>query len=368
MSVAFLDVGAAYEALRPELDAAYRRVMGSGQYVLGEEVTAFEGEFARLVQSPYAIGTGNGLDALTIALRAHGVGAGDEVIVPAHTFVATWLAVAACGAEIVAVDVDERTLLIDPRAAAAAVTPRTAAIVPVHLYGHPADMSAIRALSDREGLLVIEDAAQAHGAAFEGRAVGSLGHAAAFSFYPTKNLGAHGDAGALTTGDEAVARRARRLRNYGSTERYVYEEIGWNSRLDPLQAAFLRVKLAALEGWNARRGAIAATYLDGLRDVDGLVLPPAGDSSSAPVWHLFCVRHPRRGQLQAHLQSHGVATLVHYPVPPHRMQAFAALGLREGSFPVTEAAAGSLLSLPIGPHLDDAGVATVVEAVRGFSE
>ncbi len=366
MSVPFLDVAAGYRELRHELDAAYARVMDSGRYVLGDELEAFEREFALASDANHAVGVGNGLDALTIALRAYGIGSGDEVIVPAHTFIATWLAVVACGARVVPVDVDRATLLIDPGSAAAAVSERTAAIVPVHLYGHPADMRALVALAERHGLLVVEDAAQAHGARFGERPAGSLADSAAFSFYPVKNLGSFGDGGAVTTGDEAIAARARRLRNYGSADRYVHEEVGVNSRLDPLQAAFLRVKLGVLDDWNERRAAVAEAYFDGLAGTPDLVLPPRGDESSRPAWHLFCVRHPRRDELIEHLAAAGVATLVHYPVPPHLSGAFADLGLAQGSFPVTEAAAASLVSLPIGPHLDRASADAVIEAVRGF--
>jgi dTDP-3-amino-3,4,6-trideoxy-alpha-D-glucose transaminase len=366
VSVPFLDVAAGYRELRDDLDAAYARVMDSGRYVLGEELEAFESELARACETDHAIGVGNGLDALSIALRAHGVGPGDEVIVPAHTFIATWLAVAACGAEVVPVDVERATLLMDPEAAAAAVTARTAAIVPVHLFGRPADMSAIGALAERRGMLVVEDAAQAHGARFRDRPAGSLGDSAAFSFYPAKNLGAFGDGGAVTTADSAVAARTRRLRNYGSNDRYVHEELGVNSRLDPLQAAFLRVKLGVLEDWNARRAAVAELYLDGLADIPELTLPPPGDHSTRSAWHLFCVRHARRDELMEHLSQHGVETFVHYPVPPHLSGAFAHLGLTQGSFPVCEDAAATLLSLPIGPHLDRASTGAVIEAVRDF--
>jgi dTDP-4-amino-4,6-dideoxygalactose transaminase len=366
VTVPFLDVQAGYRELRHELDRAYERVMSSGHYILGAEVEGFEREFADVVGTRHAVGVGNGLDALAIALRARGIGAGDEVIVPAHTFIATWLAVGRCGASVVPVDVDAATLLIDPAAAAAAVTSRTAAIVPVHLYGNVVDMTPLHSLAARYGLTTLEDAAQAHGARAHDRAAGSLGDAAAFSFYPAKNLGAFGDAGAVTTDDPNIAERARRLRNYGSSERYLYAEAGDNSRLDPLQAAFLRVKLGALERWNRRRAAIADTYLEALAHVDDLTLPPVPARGVEPVWHLFCVRHPRRDQLMGHLAERGVATLVHYPEAPHRSQAFAHLGLEAGSFPVTECATATLLSLPIGPHLDDREVATVVDAVCAF--
>jgi dTDP-3-amino-3,4,6-trideoxy-alpha-D-glucose transaminase len=366
VTVPFLDVAAAARELRAELDAAYARVMDSGRYILGEEVEAFERELAAVAGTAHAVGTGNGLDALEIALRACGVQPGDEVIVPAHTFVATWLAVTRCGATVVPVDVEERSLLIDPVAAAAAAGPRTAAIVTVDLYGRPVDPAPFLAVAERHGAILVEDAAQAHGASLDGRPAGSLGHAAAFSFYPAKNLGAYGDAGALTSGDAAVAERARRLRNYGSTERYVHDDVGANSRLDPLQAAFLRVKLAALARWNTRRAEIAAAYLEALGDVPELVLPEPASEGVVPSWHLFCVRHPRRDALQEHLRERGVETLIHYPVPPHRSGAYAALGWPDGAFPVAEAACATLLSLPMGPHLGDAGVAQVIEAVRAF--
>jgi dTDP-4-amino-4,6-dideoxygalactose transaminase len=366
MTVAFLDPSATYRELRDELDAAYRRVMASGQYVLGEEVAAFERELATLCDVGHAVGCGNGLEALALALGGAGIGPGDEVIVPAHTFIATWLAVARTGAAVVPADVDADTLNLDPDAASAVVSPRTAAILPVHLYGHPADMDTIGAIGARDGLLVLEDAAQAHGARWRGRPVGGLGDAAGFSFYPGKNLGAFGDAGALTCRDGDLAAAVRRLGNYGAASKYVHEELGGNSRLDPLQAAFLRVKLTALQRWNARRTDIADAYLEGLADAPELTLPTILDGAE-PAWHLFCVRHPRRDALQAHLARAGIATLVHYPVPPHRSGAFRALGLADGAFPVAELAAATLLSLPMGPHLDSDDVNRVIEAVREFT-
>jgi dTDP-3-amino-3,4,6-trideoxy-alpha-D-glucose transaminase len=363
MTVPFADPGAGYVELASDLDRAYRRVMDSGWYVLGDEVEAFEHEFAESCDVAFAVGVGNGLDALALALRAAGVGRGDEVIVPAHTFVATWLAVAQTGAEVVPVDVEPDTLLLDVDAARAAVGPRTAAIVPVHLYGHPVDMDAVRALAAASSLFVLEDAAQAHGARCRGCEVGSLGDAAGFSFYPGKNLGAFGDGGAVTTSDEDLAERVGRLRAYGASRRYVHDEAGWNSRLDPLQAAFLRAKLPALREWNARRAAVAARYLDELEGVELPTVRPWADH----VWHLFTVRHERRDALARHLAEHGVGTLVHYPIPPHLSGAFADLGLGKGAFPATESAAATLLSLPMGPHLDDEQVDRVVTAVNGFA-
>ncbi len=367
MNVPYLDVRAAHAELREELEAAFARVMDSGRYVLGEELEQFESEFAAFCGTRYAVGVGNGLDALSIALRANGVGAGDEVIVPAHTFIATWLAVIACGARVVPVDVDRDLLLLDPGLAAAACTERTAAIVPVHLYGQPADPAPFDDLARRHGLRVVVDAAQAHGAAFGGRPAGSLGNAATFSFYPAKNLGAVGDGGAITTDDETVATRARSLRNYGSATKYEFAELGVNSRLDPLQAALLRAKLRVLPAWNERRAHVAERYLEGLADVPDLVLPARPAAGAAHAWHAFCVRHPRRDALRDHLEARGIQTLVHYAVPPHLTPALAHLGFGKGSFPVTESAAETVLSLPLGPHLDDDSVAFVIAAVRAFA-
>jgi dTDP-3-amino-3,4,6-trideoxy-alpha-D-glucose transaminase len=361
--VPFLDLAAGVAELRPELDAAWAAVVEGGRWVLGPRLEAFEAAFAAHAGTAHAIGVGTGLDALEIALRAHGVGPGDEVLVPAHTFVATWLAVSRTGAAPIGVDVRPDTLTIDPAAAADAVGPRTAAIVPVHLYGHPADPTALAALADREGLLLVEDAAQAHGARWNGRRCGALGHAGAFSFYPGKNLGALGDGGAITTDDAAVAARARRLRNYGSSVRYHHDEVGGNSRLDELQAAILHVKLDRLDAWNARRSRVAATYRSALAGAPGLTLP-AVDPGVEPSWHLFAVRHPERDRLRASLDAAGIDTLVHYPVPPHRSGAYASGPQGRRRFPVAERAAETLLSLPIGPHLDDASVDRVIAAVR----
>ncbi len=366
MSVPFLDLRQAHAELRGELRSAFDRVMQSGQYVLGEELELFEHEFARFSGTRHAIGVGNGLDALTIALRSIGVGAGDEVIVPVHTFIATWLAVTQCGAEIVPVDVDPDLLLIDLDQAATAVTPRTAAIVPVHLYGHPVDLAPLSTNRRFAGIPVVGDAAQAHGAAVDGRPVGALSTAAAFSFYPSKNLGAVGDGGAITTDDDALADRARSLRNYGSRTKYDFQERGVNSRLDPLQAAFLRAKLAVLPEWNRRRELVAERYLEMLADVPDLTLPVSPSPGLDHAWHNFCVRHPKRDELREHLASREIHTAIHYPVPPHRTRAFASLGLSAGAFPISESAAETVLSLPIGPHLDEESVAVVVDAVRAF--
>jgi dTDP-4-amino-4,6-dideoxygalactose transaminase len=370
VTVAFLDAGAGYVELRAELDAACARVMASGWYVGGPEVEAFEADFADFCGAAHCVGVGNGLDALTIALTARGVGPGDEVIVPAHTFIATWLAVIRAGASVVPVDVEPEHLLIDPAAVADAITPRTAAIVPVHLYGTPVDLGPLRELATARGLFVLGDAAQAHGARLAGHNVGAIGDAAAFSFYPAKNLGAFGDAGAITTADAALAQRACRLRSYGGRmdDRYRFDEAGVNSRLDPLQAAVLRVKLGVLEDWNERRRRHAEAYRRDLAGVAELTLPSCPDAGVDCVHHLFCVRHPRRKRLAEHLAAHGIATQIHYPVPPHMSGAFAGLGLGRGSFPVTEAACATLLSLPIGPHLSVADRDRVVAGVHAFAQ
>ena len=349
MTVPFLDLHAAYLELQDELDAAYRRVMDSGWYILGEEVERFEADFAAYCEADHCVGVGNGLDALQLILRAYGIGPGDEVIVPSNTYIATWLAVSQVGARPVPVEPDERTYNIDPARIAAAITSRTRALLPVHLYGQPADLDPILALACRHGLKVVEDAAQAHGARYRGRRIGAHGDAVAWSFYPGKNLGALGDGGAVTTNDAELAERLRVLRNYGSRVKYVNEVPGYNSRLDPLQAAFLRVKLRHLDAWNGRRAVIAAAYLDELVDTD-LILPQVPDWAE-PVWHLFVVRHPARDALQRQLNAAGIGTLIHYPIPPHKQQAYAAGGFPPDGLQLAARLADEVLSLPMGPQL-----------------
>ena len=362
-AVPFLDLGATYAELQDDLDAAYRRVMASGWYIGGPEVEAFEASFAGYCGAVHGIGVGNGLEALHLVLRAWGIGSGDEVIVPSNTYIATWLAVTYTGATPVPVEPDPATYNLDPARLEAAITSRTRAVMPVHLYGQPADMDAVCTVARRYGLKVLADAAQAHGARYRGRRVGSLADATGFSFYPGKNLGAYGDAGAITTDDADLAERLRTLRNYGSRTKYHNEEIGYNSRLDPLQAAFLGVKLPYLDEWNARRAAIAALYLERLTDVGALTLPHVPEWAE-PAWHLFVVRHADRDGLARRLAEAGVQTLIHYPVPPHRQPAYADLGMGEGRFPVAEAIHRDLLSLPIGPHLSLENAAHVAEVVR----
>ncbi len=365
MNVPFLDVRAGYIELKKDLDAAYRRVMNSGWYILGGEVEKFESEFASSCGAKHCIGVGNGLEALVMILKGYGIGKGDEVIVPANTYIATWLAVSYAGASPVPVEPDPGTCNIDPRLIEAAITPRTKALLPVHLYGQTADMDPILKIAKKRKLKVIEDAAQAQGARYKGRTAGHLGDASGFSFYPGKNLGAYGDAGAVTTDDMELANRVCLLRNYGSREKYKNDIKGHNSRLDPLQAAFLSVKLKRLEEWNARRREFAAVYLEKLKDVPDLTLPHVPDWSE-PVWHVFTIRHPRRDALQKHLVDHGIGTLIHYPVPPHLSGAYAELSKKTGRLPVTETLSRTLLSIPMGPHLTRRRQDRVIRSIKSF--
>lgn len=367
--IPFLDVKATYTELREELDQAYHRVMDSGWFILGNEVTQFEAEFAASCGVEQCIGVANGLDALVLILRGHGIGEGDEVIVPSNTYIATWLAVSEAGATPVPVEPDPLTYNLDPARIEAAITARTKAILPVHLYGQPADMDPIVDIAQQRGLQIIEDAAQAHGARYKGRVVGGLGGtggAAGFSLYPGKNLGAFGDAGAITTNDAALAARIRLLRNYGSRVKYDHEIQGVNSRLDELQSAFLRVKLTRLEAWNARRIGIARLYDEGLRGVPGLVLPHVPAWADA-VFHLYVVRHPRRDALQKHLAAAGIGTLIHYPTPPHLSGAYAASYPDRAALPLATQLGAEMLSLPVGPHLGEDAAREVIRAVRSFS-
>lgn len=362
MKVPFLPLRRAGEELRAELDLAWRTVIESGIYILGEQLRAFEAEFAAYCGAQHCVGVGNGLEALTLALHAWDIGAGDEVIVPSNTYIATWFAVSATGATPVPVEPDPATYNIDPERIAAAVTPRTRAIVPVHLYGLAADMTPIMQLAERRGLKVLEDAAQAHGARCGSTRAGALGHAAAFSFYPTKNLGALGDGGAIVTNDAALAARVARLRNYGSSERYRNEELGGNSRLDELQAALLRAKLRHLDLWNARRAQFAALYLELL---DGCLLQlPRVQQGFEHAWHLFVVRSTRRDSLQATLAAVNIDALIHYPIPPHLQTAYRGLGLAEGSLPVSERIHREVLSLPLSPQHTEEQIRYVAAQVR----
>jgi dTDP-4-amino-4,6-dideoxygalactose transaminase len=366
MNIPFLDLKAAYQELQAELDFAARRVMESGWYILGEEVEAFEREFARYCGAKHCVGVGNGLDALILILRGYGIGPGDDVVVPANTYIASWLAVSYVGATPLPVEPNPETCNIDPDKIEDVLTPRTKAIMPVHLYGQPAEMEKIVAIGRRHGLRVVEDAAQAHGAASQGGRTGNLGDGAGFSFYPTKNLGAFGDAGAVATNDDELADRIRVLRNYGSRTKYQNEVKGINSRLDPLQAACLRVKLKHLDKWNQRRQTIAGRYLQELADIPDLNLPVAAKGAQS-CWHLFVVRHPRRDALQQHLKQAGIATLVHYPIPPHLSGAYAERGWNPEDFPIAENLAATVLSLPMGPHLNDEAVTQVIRSLHEFN-
>jgi len=349
MNIPFLNLKSINASFNGELEDAADRVVRSGQYILGEEVASFEREFADYCGSTHALGVSNGLDALHMILRALDIGPGDEVIVPANTFIATWLAVSFCGAKPVPVEPEPDGFNIDLNAVEAAITPRTRAIMVVHLYGLPVDVLALKALADLHQIPIIEDAAQAHGATCHGVRVGALGRAAAFSFYPGKNLGALGDGGGVTTSDPALARRIHQLRNYGSTVKYEHIEIGFNARLDEVQAAMLRVKLSRLDADNQARQLIADRYLQGMIELD-VALPhvPAGLTS---VWHLFVVRSSRRERLMEGLAKRGVTTSIHYPVPPHLQEAYASFGFVKGHFPLTEAIHREVLSLPIWPGM-----------------
>jgi dTDP-4-amino-4,6-dideoxygalactose transaminase len=337
--------------------------MNSGWYILGQEVETFEAEFAAYCEARYCIGVGNGFDALHLILRAMDIGTGDEIIVPANTCIATWLAVSYAGATPIPVEPDEKTYNIDPTRIEEIITENTKAIMPVHLYGQPADMDPIIDIAKRYDLKVIEDAAQAHGARYKGKRVGGLGDAAGFSFYPGKNLGAIGDAGAVTTDDDALADRIRVLRNYGSGVKYQNEVKGFNSRLDPLQAAFLRVKLKHLDEWNEQRRKVANFYLINLKAITAMILPHVPEWAN-PVWHLFVVRHPEREKLQDALEQQGIGTLIHYPIPPYLSQAYAEVSWKAEAFPVTEGLANTVLSLPIGPHMDTKSTDCILTAIK----
>jgi dTDP-4-amino-4,6-dideoxygalactose transaminase len=365
VQVPFLDLRATYFELQEEIDTAVQQVMSSGAFILGKEVDLFEQEFASYLGIKHCIGVGNGLDALHLILRALGIGPGDEVLVPSNTYIATWLAVSYTGATPVPVEPDARTYNMDPEKVEAAITPRTKAIMPVHLYGQAADMDPILEIARRKQLYVVEDAAQAQGARYKEVRVGGLGDAAGWSFYPGKNLGAFGDGGAITTNNDEIAERVRVLRNYGSRVKYYNEVQGFNSRLDSMQAAVLRVKLRKLDEWNARRASVAATYLDALKETN-LILPSV-PAWADPVFHLFVVRTKKRDEMMDFLKTRGIATLIHYPVPPHLQDAYRELGWKAGSFPLTEEIHREVLSLPMGPHLKPHEVDAVIQAVSEFA-
>ena len=364
MNVPFLELKPTYLELKDELDQAYHRVMDGGWYVMGSELDKFEEEFAGYCETKYCVGVANGMDALQLALLAWDIGPGDEVIVPGMTFIATWLAVSQTGATPVPVDVCADTVNIDASLIEQSITPNTKAIIPVHLYGQPADMDPILSIADKHGLRVLEDAAQAHGARYKGRRTGGIGHAAAFSFYPGKNLGAFGDGGAITTNDKALFERLLLLRNYGAAVKYQHDVVGLNSRLDPLQAAFLSVKLKYLDEWNERRKMQAKHYLQEIGNLDPVTMPtlsPHCDSS----WHLFAVQTDYREELQQYLGDKGIGTQIHYPFCPHQSKAYAQ---KEWPvLPVSEMHASKCLSLPIGPHMNEGQARWVIDQLSEYA-
>lgn len=363
--IPFLDLKVPHVELRSEINEAVTRVLDSGWYILGPEVEAFEVEYAAYCGASHCIGVGNGLDALHLALRAMDVGPGDEVVVPSNTYIATWLAVSQCGATPVPVEPVEATFNIDPALIEGAITSRTKVILPVHLYGQPADLDPILTIAKKHGLKVLEDAAQAHGARYKNKRIGGHGDAVAWSFYPGKNLGAIGDGGAVTTDNSEIADRIRVLRNYGSRVKYVNELQGFNSRLDPIQAAVLRVKLAHLEEWNARRLVLAEEYASALNGA-GLVLPIVPTWADS-VWHLYVVRTGLREALRQHLTDRGVGTLIHYPIPPLSQHAYESLPYEPSEYPISASLANEVLSLPMGPHLDVADVCQIADHICEFA-
>ena len=364
MPIPLVDLKAQYQSIKPEIDAAMQRVVDNTSFILGKEVAEFEKNFAEFSRVQHCVGTDSGTAALHLALMLCGVQAGDEVITTTHTFVATAEVISLIGAKPVFVHIDPRTYNISPDAIERAITPRTRAILPVHLYGQPAEMDAILVIARKNNLRVIEDAAQAHGAEYRGKRAGTMGDIACFSFYPGKNLGAYGDAGALVTNDDALDARARMLRDHGRLSKYEHQIVGYGYRLDALQAAILGAKLPHLDAWNARRRAIADYYTELLTNTD-LILPYAPPHIT-PIYHLYVVRSQQRDALQKHLKARGIETGIHYPIPLHLQPVYENLGGTRGDFPVAEQAANEVLSLPMYPELTDAQVEQVVEGVRGF--
>jgi dTDP-4-amino-4,6-dideoxygalactose transaminase len=366
MQIDFVDLRTQYAAIASEIDEAIHRVVANAEFILGKDVDLFEQEFADYCEVKHAVGVDSGMSALELALRAFEIGAGDEVLTVAHTFSATAFAISATGARPVFIDVDPLTYNMNPDLVEAAITPRTKAILPVHLYGQPADLDEISRLARKHDLLLIEDACQAHGARFKGKRVGSWGAAACFSFYPGKNLGAYGDGGMIVTNDSKIADKLRILRNVGQREKYQHVMIGFNRRLDNLQAAVLRVKLPHLEGWNAARRKAAQLYRQGLKDAADVATPHEGKDRSH-VYHLYVIQHPRRDELMAHLSSQGVRAGLHYPTPVHLQPCYQQLGVPRGSLPVTESVAARVISLPMYPELARDQIEFVCDQVRQFS-
>lgn len=367
MTIPFLNFEPAHQAVKNEMQQAFEQVYDSYWYIMGKQLTEFETAYAAFNNTRFAIGVANGLDALHLSLKALGIGPGDEVIVPSNTYIATALAVSYVGAVPVFAEPDIKTYNIDPLKLAAAITPKTKAIIPVHLYGQPCDMESIMQIAGKHGLYVIEDNAQAHGAAFNNQITGSWGHVNATSFYPGKNLGALGDAGAVTTNDDMLAQKVKVLRNYGSQLKYKNEVIGYNMRLDEMQAAFLKVKLKYLMQWTAQRQQIAAWYNDALKGAGDLILPFVKEGATH-VYHLYVIRTKQRDALQQYLTNAGIGTLIHYPIPPHLQEAYQQLGYTTGDFPLAEEIAGTTLSIPIWPGMSRVMVNSVANSIKSFYE
>jgi len=364
LKVSFLDLRAGYLELEDEIKEATERVLSSGWYILGNEVEEFEQKFASYCGASHCVGVGNGLDALILSLRVLGVGSGDEVLVPSNTYVATWLAVSHCGAKPVPVEPNRDTYNIDVDLIESSITEKTKAIIPVHLYGQSADLDPILEIAKKYDLKVLEDAAQCHGSKYKGKRIGAHGDAVAWSFYPGKNLGAFGDGGAVTTNNREIAEKVKLFRNYGSEKKYYNDVIGYNSRLDPLQAAVLSIKLSYLDDWNRRRKQIASVYLKSI-DADRITLPVQKDFSES-VWHLFVISSQQRQAMQENLKKNGIDTVIHYPVPPYRQKAFKNHGFPVERFQLTDLLSESILSLPIGPHLKEESVNYVVDTINKF--
>ena len=364
-SIAFLDLKAPYQELHSEIDKQIHDVLNSGWYLLGTKTLEFESAFAHYCGVKHCIGVANGLDALHLILRAYGIGPGDEVIVPSNTFIATWLAVSYAGATPVPVEPDITSHNLNPKLVEAAITPKTKAIMAVHLYGRLANIKELKSIAEKHNLRLIEDAAQAHGARNEFGRAGGLGNAAGFSFYPGKNLGAMGDGGAVTTNDSELAAKIIKLRSYGSSIKYQHDICGFNSRLDEIQAAILYAKLKVLDEWNARREKIALIYEKSLSGIPELILP-SNANSNEHVWHLYVLRTHRRDALAGHLANQGISTIIHYPIPPHLSGAYSEFGYKLESFPIAEELAKTVLSLPIGPHLTEQQVAFISESIKLF--
>ncbi len=364
MSIPLVDLKAQYQAIKPEIDAAMQRVVNNTSFILGKEVAEFEKHFAAFCRAEHCVGTDSGTAALHLALLILGVKPGDEVITTTHTFVATSEVISVIGARPVFVDIDPRTYNVDPDQIERAITPRTRAILPVHLYGQPAEMDAILAIARKHNLKVIEDSAQAHGAEYRGRRAGTMGDVACFSFYPGKNLGAYGDAGALVTNDADLAAHARMLRDHGRKDKYAHQLVGYGYRLDALQAAILGAKLTHLDAWNARRREMAARYDELLADT-GLATPYVPPHIT-PVFHIYCVRAQDREGLRKHLKACDIDTGIHYPIPLHLQPVYQHLGYKPGDFPIAEKAANEILSLPMYPELTDAQLRQIVDAVKTF--